>query len=332
MKVYAVLVTYGNRYHLLKEVLSTLLKMKISKVIIINNNMAEASHQDLSKFIKKHSKKITLLNQGTNTGSAKGYKTGIEFAVKQKDCEYIWLLDDDNKPYENALNELFTAWKNYGTQNNICLASFREDRPIYKKAVDTGNPNLVLGTKNMYRSFHMIDTLKKIILKKTKNKIHKNADQIGKIAVTTYGGMFFHKELIDQIGLPDEDYYLYVDDHEFSYRITDIGSSLLLVPESKIEDIEKSWHVKSNSLAFIKIAKNNNFTQLFYTIRNRILFEKKALVNNYIMYGINIAIYTVFVIVSALIFFRLKNIKIYLLGLFHGLRGKEGIHKDFVLK
>ena len=55
-----------------------------------------------------------------------------------------------------------------------------------------------------------------------------------------YGGLFFHRSIIDIIGLPDTNYFLYGDDFDFSYRITKKGGKIFLVTQSVIEDLEKS--------------------------------------------------------------------------------------------
>lgn len=38
MKVYAVTVTYGNRFHLLKQVIDSALREGVSKIIVVDNN------------------------------------------------------------------------------------------------------------------------------------------------------------------------------------------------------------------------------------------------------------------------------------------------------
>ncbi len=56
-------------------------------------------------------------------------------------------------------------------------------------------------------------------------------------------GLFFHKDLIEKIGLPDESYFLYVDDFDFTYRITKAGGEIWMVTNSHLHDLESSFYL-----------------------------------------------------------------------------------------
>lgn len=51
-----------------------------------------------------------------NTGSAGGYKRGLEEAMKCGECEYILLLDDDNVIDKNYSNVILTYHKFYESE------------------------------------------------------------------------------------------------------------------------------------------------------------------------------------------------------------------------
>jgi GT2 family glycosyltransferase len=337
MNTYAVTVTYGNRFSLLKRVIDELFSQKIHRVVVVDNHSSSESRAALDAFAAKTISRLTVLHMQANTGSASGYKQGIDFARKQHDCDFIWLLDDDNLPESNALNELKTVWNEISCDDKsgkLCLASFRADRPAYLQAVYRGRPELVLGEKNMFRSFHTAMALRLLAGRFNAKKIiqDKGVKRYGPVSVTTYGGMFFHKHLIDLIGLPDESYYLYVDDHEYSYRISRKGGMLYLVPASRITDIDKSWHVGNDMFAFKKIALDENFIRLYYSVRNRVYFEKCELVTNRAVYLLNVAIYSLFVCTTAVLHSRFRNCAIYLKALYRGWKGQMGIEPDFKLQ
>ena len=123
-------------------------------------------------------------------------------------------------------------------KNVVALLSFRPDREQYKQAILENNPNLVLGRKNSFSGFHLNQKISKFFSQKAlldKTKV------IGEIAYAPYGGLFFHKTIVDEIGYPNEDYFLYSDDHDWSYRITMANKKIYLVSNSVIEDIDTSW-------------------------------------------------------------------------------------------
>ncbi|NJO91320.1 MAG: hypothetical protein HC831_21915 [Chloroflexia bacterium] len=150
---------------------------------------------------KNENRKISIVRLQTNSGSANGYKTGIEEAIKQTDCDFIWLLDDDNVPRCDALQVLKRLWTTieYTKKSELMsLVSFREDRPLYLRAVMENNPKIVLGRKNIYRAFHIADIIRKVIddlLRKRDNLAPCTAKEYGEIYAAPYGGMFFNKKL-----------------------------------------------------------------------------------------------------------------------------------------
>jgi GT2 family glycosyltransferase len=109
----------------------------------------------------------------------------------------------------------------------------------------------------------------------------------GKVSVAPYGGMFFHKNLIDSIGYPNEEFYLYADDHEWSYRITKNSGDIYLVLDSLVDDIDTSWHVKSSFIPFINYLYYGTDFRVYYAVRNRVKFEINDLLMNKTSYLIN---------------------------------------------
>ncbi|MEM4965125.1 MAG: hypothetical protein QXT13_13345 [Pyrobaculum sp.] len=75
-----------------------------------------------------------------------------------------------------------------------------------------------------------------------------------------YGGMFFHKKLIDTIGYLDERFYVYDDDIEWTYRITHKGGAIYLVLSSIVLDIDdKDMQRRTLRGLSLSAAKFNDF-------------------------------------------------------------------------
>ena len=304
MKVCAVIVTYGDRFYLLKEVMDACYKEGVDKIIVIDNDSEDNSKKQLKEYEKKESRlKVIYLDK--NTGSAGGYKRGLQEACKCEECEFIWLLDDDNQPQKNSLKVLKEFWNKLEYENKkekVSLLSYRPDRIQYKEAIMTNNPNLVLGRENSFLGFHIIDLPKKII-RVLKRKIgiktvYDNPNiKSGKVAVAPYGGMFFHKNLIDTHGYPKEEFFVYADDHEWSYRITKNNGSIFVVLDSVLADIDTSWNIAKKETIFNIISTGNPF-RIYYSTRNRVFFEKENLMNNENIYNLNIKIFKFFLKLS----------------------------------
>lgn len=287
-KVAAVTVSYGNRWDYLGKVLERVSSFDdVTCIVVVCNDLSENSYNKLLKASTEN-KKIIVNDLGYNSGSAKGFKEGIITALREE-VDFIWLLDDDNLPRRDSLNALLSH-KDALVENNqvslACLLSYRPDRNIYKDAVLKRKPFLMLGGENSFLGFDLWDKAKKVLFKKYKSEASENR-LYGDVAVAPYGGMFFHKDLIEKIGLPREDYYLYADDHEFSYRITKKGGRITLILESVLDDLEKSFHLKNQKGIFnTRYFKTDNEKSIFYSVRNNIAFEQNF-VSNKLLYGTN---------------------------------------------
>ncbi len=338
MNVCAVIVTYGNRFGLLKEVVSTLCRFKeIKRIVVVDNNSAEESRNGLKKLQRSLAGRLSVEYLPRNTGSANGYATGIEIARASSGCDFLWLLDDDNRPAANAITILKIFWKDvkrHDKEKSVCLVSYREGLSRYGEAVSLRMPNLDLGIPNIFRTFHIREApaLLAQMLFREKEAAGDPSIRDGLIAVAPYGGMFFHKRLIDEIGYPDRRMCLYYDDHEFSYRITKRGGEIHLLLDSVIDDIDRSWHLVSKRPAFFRLAYDENLPRLYYSVRNRVYFERRELVGNRFVYAVNMLVYSSVVIALALLGFRVRNIAAYLRGLIDGLRGKLGENPRYMLE
>ncbi|WP_131912025.1 glycosyltransferase [Celerinatantimonas diazotrophica] len=293
----AVIVTYSNRFGLLKQVIKSCIENEISTIIVVDNNSTSESKEQLVLFEQKYSKVLQVIYLDKNFGSAGGYKIGLQRALEQK-CDYIYLLDDDNKLKHNAVSKLVDEWTKLvdidNKEEQLALLSYRSDRTIYKEAIIKNNPSYILGMKNSFLGFHILDIPFKIIkfIKKKFIKVAYRKDcgiNSGKVLVAPYGGMFFHKQLIKKIGLPNELFFVYADDYEWSYRIPNI----YLVLDSQIEDIDISWNLKKISSPFYTYLNNGSDFRVYYSVRNRVYFEQ-SIVNNRYSYSINKAVFLFF--------------------------------------
>ena len=86
-------------------------------------------------------------------------------------------------------------------------------------------------------------------------------------------------------------FFLYADDHDFSYRITKKGGEIILVLDSVLLDLETSFHLsKQKQLLKTRFFSTSSKDVIFYSVRNNILFESNF-VNKPIIYNFNKYIY-----------------------------------------
>lgn len=289
MNICAVTVTYENRFDLLSKVLNALLLEKVSRIVVVDNASSHECRTQLAKLPKKLKNILTIVHLHENTGSAGGFKKGLETASSYDETEFIWLLDDDNVPEKGALLKLQEFWSKYEThdkENRLCLLSNRIFRPAYKimAKADSSSLDSVSGIKNSFLGFNLLNY---VYPGKEAIKFNTNIreDEVilergyGHIPVAPYGGMFFHKNLLTVIGLPDERFYLYCDDLEFSSRIIKNNGEIILVEDSKITDIGGNLDGQNNNQDF-------KWDRLYYSTRNLIYIQKK-LTDNIFLFKVN---------------------------------------------
>lgn len=131
--VCTVVVTY-NRLNTLKKNLECLLKQtkKINKILVINNNSTDGTKEYLENMSQNYNN-IIVKNLTQNVGGSGGFGLGVEEASKLNDIDYIWGMDDDAYPLDNALEVLLEyaeddkcLWSNCNEDNNFNGKLFKE--------------------------------------------------------------------------------------------------------------------------------------------------------------------------------------------------------------
>ena len=279
----AIIVTYADRFHLLEKVITSCFTNGVNKVLVIDNNSANPSKSKL-KGLMATNDKIHVIWNTKNKGSATAFKQGLKYAQANHEG-LILLLDDDNMLENGVLQQLQSKWTSK-EETTRCLLAYRPDRYLYKKAIEIKDPEYVLSPKNSFYGFDVFTKLKTTF--STGKKPDSNAIE-GFIAYAPYGGMLFHSALIEEIGYPREEFYLYSDDHEWSYRIYKSGFGIKLLTECRIKDIDESWAITSKNI--FETIKTANPVRIYYTIRNRLVFEIEEKSPNRTLHKFNLSMF-----------------------------------------
>lgn len=279
-----VIVTYNDRWKYLQRVLEYLNKIElIGEIVLVDNNSITDYRMKLELT---NAKKITVLKQNSNTGSAKGFSIGIQYLINNGATNWIYLLDDDNLPEPDTFDVLSNAIQ---SNRNSVYATVRRDREYMVKAIDGVNVKYLFPEINTFMGFGLFSFLSKSIFKSKKISSTDNTAPVV-IPMAPYGGLLFDKSIIKNIGLPNEQFYIYVDDFDFTYRITEAGYKIELLKNAFIVDLEKSWITQKASSPIIRII-NTYDSKAFLNIRNGSYFsfihlKKSALIylfNKYIL-------------------------------------------------
>lgn len=105
-KAIAAVVVTCNRCNLLKLCLYALLGQTVPcDILIVDNHSADETERMIRAI---ENPRVSYRNTGENLGGAGGFNFGLRWAIEQG-YDYLWLMDDDTLPQDNALEELLNA-------------------------------------------------------------------------------------------------------------------------------------------------------------------------------------------------------------------------------
>ena len=290
--VCVVTVTYGSRWHLLKQSLQEALAhdARIKCVIVVDN----ASDYSVADAVRElGSPKILVERLSSNSGSANGFAVGIQAAVDRAEGELLWLLDDDNIPTLGALTRLIAAYDLLGRNPQLAVLALRPRSREYRLAAQ--GMKKVEIRRNAFLDFHLgtvVEKLKRRLLERRQQGYPKTkySHPLVEVGYAPYGGLLFHRSWIDQIGLPRGDYFVYADDYEYTSRIPAAGGAIYLCATAEIADLEVSWHLRQKRVHHL-FEPSADLSRLYFSTRNRIHLELTRFVSSRALYCLHAFLY-----------------------------------------
>jgi len=320
LKVCVVTVTYSDRWQFLEQVIHRVLSFENVCHVVVADNKSTYS------VAERVPENTTVLVNEENLGSSGGYKQAIQYACLNINCDLIWLLDDDNLPDKCSLTILLEQWKLINaSESRKAVFCLRNDRIQHQRIAKGENPFRYYLVKDNFLGFHLFRILNNRFYKvKDKFNNNKQFKQRVKMPYVPYGGLLMHKLMIKEIGFPDESFYLYVDDSEYTYRITQNGGSIWLIPNSKITDIDKSQGVDYKQKLFHSQLLDLWSFRTYYHIRNRMYFYSKGSIQNNIVFQINKILYLAYLQVISVLSGKRDAFKKLKIAVSDGLKGNLG--------
>ncbi len=230
-KVIAVVVTY-NRLSLLRECIDSLRTQtrKPDAILVVNNGSTDNTLQ----WLQQQSDIITVNQE--NCGGAGGFNTAIEKGYRLG-YEWIWCMDDDGQPKEDALENLLAVSGNDLKLFN-CAVINKDDKKSF--VWNTGG--------------------------------HKSLDEVPGNLIEGIGhpfnGTFINRRIVERVGTPKAKFFLWGDETEYYYRIVKqngipvctVANSIHYHPAATFS-FKQDWDYKSA-------------WKMYYYIRNRFFIHR----------------------------------------------------------
>lgn len=271
MKLSIIIVNYNVR-HFLEQCLIAVGKATINvsaEVFVVDNN----SPDDSVKMVREIFPNVKLIHNKKNVGFSRANNQAIEISKG----EYVLLLNPDTVVEEDTFENCIKFMDDHHDGGGLGV-----------KMID-GNGNFLPESKRGLPtpsvSFYKIFGLSKIFPRsKTFSKYHLGylkEDETNEIEVLSGAFMWMRRSVLDEVGYLDEDFFMYGEDIDLSYRITQAGYKNYYLPEVKI------IHYKGES------TKKGNINYVFVFYNAMIIFSKKHFAKKAKAFSffINIAIY-----------------------------------------
>ena len=210
MNIIAVVVTY-NRLSLLKRTVAALRAQtrQLGEIIVVNNGSTDGTGEWLAAQTGLH-----VVEQG-NEGGSGGFYAGIRKACEHG-AEAVWCMDDDVFPQAECLERLLQAKAAY-PETGILAPRRLQNGKIF--CHDFTAYNLTNPFASMYRG------------KLAKRSVTEPTP----VAGTAFEGPLIMRPVIDKIGLPNRDLFIFCDDTDYCLRAHLAGFGLLYVPDALMD-------------------------------------------------------------------------------------------------
>ncbi|MFN8261008.1 MAG: glycosyltransferase [Chitinophagales bacterium] len=245
MKLSIVIVNYNVRYFL-EQTISSVYKSSVHfdyEIFVVDNN----SSDDSLKMMEQKFPEVKVIANIDNVGFSKANNQAIKLARG----EFVLLLNPDTIIQEDTLQKCVDFMGAHPKAGGLGVK-------MYDGA---GNflPESKRGFPSPMAAFAKMSGLAKVFPKsKTFGQYHLsylNREETHEIKVLSGAFMMLRKSVLDQVGLLDEDYFMYGEDIDLSYRIKQAGFENYYFAGTSIIHF-KGESTKKGSLNYIRTFYN----------------------------------------------------------------------------
>jgi len=221
-RIAAVVVTF-NRLGLLQRLVERLRTVpEVDEILVIDNASADGTGEWLAATSRQLRTAATAtpsapgpeLHHRTltrNRGGAGGFHDGLAWAM-ERGADLAWLMDDDGLPDANALATLLARREDFDFWGPVVVDEADPDRLVFPI-------RLPGGTRVVHR---MADVTAAA------------TDGVIRDVVIPFNGVLVTRELVQRIGTPREEFFIWGDDHEYRLRAERAGGRVGTVVAARL--------------------------------------------------------------------------------------------------
>jgi GT2 family glycosyltransferase len=244
MKLTVIIVSY-NVNHFLEQCIKSVIKASHSlnvDIVVVDN----CSEDDSVNMIRNRFPEVKLIVNPDN----KGFSKANNQAIRQSDSDYVLLLNPDTVLEECALIRTLGFMESHPEAGGLGIRMI-DGQGYYL-------PESKRGLPTPWASFCKMSHLSQLFPRSAfYNRYHAgnlSENETNKIEVLAGAFMLLRRKVLNEIGLLDEDFFMYGEDIDLSFRITKAGYFNYYFPEASM------IHYKGESTRKSSL----NYVHLFY--------------------------------------------------------------------
>lgn len=245
MKLSIVIVNYNVKYFLeqcLYDVIKAASKVS-SEIIVVDNDSVDGSCQ----MVVEKFPQIILIANKANVGFSKANNQAIRIARG----EYILLLNPDTVVDEDSFLKI-TGFMDRTPDAGGLGVKMIDGKGHFLPESKRGLPTPEVAFYKMFGFSSLFPRSKRF------GRYHLgylDKDQVHQVDVLAGAFMLLRRETLDKVGLLDEDYFMYGEDIDLSYRITKGGYKNYYFPQTTIIHY-KGESTKKGSINYVRVFYN----------------------------------------------------------------------------
>lgn len=273
MDLSVIIITYKEREKLracLESVFASITNFKF-EVIVSDSNSQDGSVE----MVQQSYPQVKILDNRVNLGFSKGNNV----AIKQSQGRYILLLNADTIIQADTLDmsiKYMDEKKEVGAMGcKVVLPSGQLDLACRRKFPNPANSFLRLFGLKKYSDYN----------------INTPIDE--EVEVDAIMGAFFftRKSVIDQVGMLDEEFFMYGEDLDWCWRIKEVGYKIMYYPKVQITHFK---YGASKNVPFRVIGWAHTAMKIFY--RKHYAAKYPWIFNLLVYLGINIRMTLIYIL------------------------------------
>ena len=226
MDLSIVIVNFNTR-DLLKNCLTSIFKQRgvEYEVWVVDN----ASRDGSAQMVEKDFTQVKLIKNKENLGFAKGNN----LALRQAQSKYLFLLNPDTIVKEGSLSKLVDFLEKNPQAGAVGAKILNPDGSLQSsvgKFYDLGSVSLMLfgGERAGF--------------------LRSSPSKMGEVDWVSGAALAVRKEVFENVGGLDENFFMYMEEVEWCYRIRKAGFKIFFYPEVEIVHYERASGSKSQAI------------------------------------------------------------------------------------